>query len=251
VTTAGTVIDGKDVSGGIEVNANNVTIKNSRITLKSGGCSSACGNSLIHLNGPYNVTVSHVELTSDPGHTVEHAVRNTYGGHVTIDHAYQHGDVDSLCHCGDADISDSYSTIYEAIPGDHLENMYVDDKTLVVTHNTLINREGQTANIFMDSGSGNHLTAKGNLFAGGGYSMYVCPKNGCSSATAVVTGNMFTRCDHGREAQGGGGAWACAGGADSFGLFPRSGGYGYAAAMPNATTWSGNVWDDDNSTVPL
>ena len=101
----------------------------------------------------------------------------------------------------------------------------------------------------MDSGAGNHLTPKNNLFAGGGYSMYVCPKNGCSTATATVTGNMFTRCGHGIEVPGISGSWNCPNGADGYGLFPRSGSYGPAASMPAQTVWSGNVWDDDGSPV--
>ena len=44
VTTAGAVIDGKDVTGDITVSANNVTIKNTRVTKNSGGCgASTCG----------------------------------------------------------------------------------------------------------------------------------------------------------------------------------------------------------------
>jgi hypothetical protein len=249
VTTPGTVIDGRDVTGTIEVNADNVTIKNSRITVHSGGCSTPCGNSLIHLNGSYNVMVSHVELTADQSATVEHAIRNTDGGHISVDHVYQHGHIDALCHCGDADISDNYSVVAQWISTDHIENIYVSDQTVNLTHNTLINRAGQTANIFMDSGAGNHLTAKNNLFAGGGYSMYVCPKNGCNTATATVTGNVFTRCGHGSEISAAGGSWACPGGPDDYGLSPRSGSYGYAAYMPTQTVWSGNVWDDDGSPV--
>jgi hypothetical protein len=247
--TPGQVIDGKDITGSIEVNAN-VTIKNSRITGNSGCGGSACGNSLIHVNGPYTVTVSNVELTSPTGVGVEHAIRNTLGGKVLGDHLYQHGDVDSLCLCGEGSvISDSYSKIHEAIPGDHLENIYVWDNTFTATHNTFINLEGQTANIFMDGGHGNHLTATRNLFAGGGWAMSVCPKDGCDQATAVITDNMFTRCDHGNEVQGGGGTWVCQGGADDYGLFPRSGDYGFAASLPSQLTWTRNVWDDDGSPV--
>jgi hypothetical protein len=251
VTTPGTVIDGMDVTGTIEVDADNVTIKNTRVITHTQNCgSSPCGNSLIHLNGPYNVMVSHVELTADQSATVEHAIRNTYGGHISVDHVYQHGRIDAMCWCGDADISDTYSVVSQWIPTDHIENLYTSDSTMSLTHNTLINRESQTANLFMDSGAGNHLTAKNNMFAGGGYSMYVCPKNGCSTATATVTGNTFTRCGHGSEVgPAGDGSWRCPNGADNYGLFPRGGSYGNAANLPTQTTWSGNVWDDDGSPV--
>ena len=47
VTTDGTVIDGRDVAGTIRVNARNVTIRNTRVTVTGAGCgpTSACGNS--------------------------------------------------------------------------------------------------------------------------------------------------------------------------------------------------------------
>jgi hypothetical protein len=200
--------------------------------------------------GVSQLTISHVELDAEQNGAIELAVRNTYGGHLTMDHVYQHGRIDAMCHCGDADISDSYSKVAQWIPNDHIENMYVSNQTDTVTHNTFINTEPQTANIFMDSGGGNHLTAKNNLFAGGGFSMYVCPKDGCNTATATVTGNMFTRCAHGNEVSGPGGQWLCRNGADNYGMFPRSGSFGYAAYLPVQTVWSGNVWDDDGSPVP-
>jgi hypothetical protein len=251
VTTPGTVIDGRDITGVIEVNADNVTIKNSRVWTHTQNCgSSPCGNYLIHMNpGVNQLTISHVELDADQSGAIELAVRNTYGGHLTMDHVYQHGHIDAMCHCGDADISDTYSVVRQWIPTDHIENMYVSNQTVAITHNTLINLEPQTANIFMDSGSGNHLTAKNNLFAGGGFSMYVCPKEGCSTATATVTGNMWARCGHGNEVMQNGGVWVCPNGADDYGLFPRGGSFGAAANMPTQTVWSGNVWDDDGSPV--
>jgi hypothetical protein len=251
VTTPGAVIDGKDVTGTIRINANNVTIKNTKVENHTDSCgANTCGNSLILVNGNYNVTVSHVELTADQNASIEHAIRNVFdGSHLTIDHVYQHGLIDALCHCGNVDVSDTYSNVGKAIPDDHVENMYVEDKTVSVTHSVLINRISQTANIFMDSGAGNHLTLKNSMLAGGGFSMYVCPKNGCSTATAMVTGNMFTRCGHGAEVPGISGSWNCPNGVDDYGLFPRSGSYGWAADMPAQTVWSGNVWDDDGSPV--
>lgn len=250
VNTPGTVIDGLNVSGSITVNADNVTIRNTKVTATSGCSGSTCGNSLIRISGAHDVTVSHVELTSAPGlGGTEHAIRNTHGGTLRADHLYQHGHVDALCHCGvpgggSATITDSYSVIDLNIPGDHLENIYVEDKTLTVIHNTFINLQPQTANIFMDSGGDNHLTARNNLFAGGGFTMYVCPKNGCSTASAIVTDNMFARCDHGNEIPQDGGLWVCPNGADDYGLFPRSGSFGSSANMPPNTTWARNVWTD-------
>lgn len=256
-STPGQVIDGKDVTGGITVSANNVTIQNTRITASGTGCgaTSPCGNSIITLTGAYDLTVSHVELTSS-GTTVEHAIRNPSGGTLHIDHVYHHGTIDSLCWCGNADISDSYSVIDLAISLDHLENTYSDGHTLTVDHNTFINLQDQTANVFANTGNGgggpcsNHLTITDNLFAGGGYSIYACGNaTSDGTATATITGNRIARCGGGVEVSGGGGSWVCSGGADSNGYFPRGGAYGVCLSLPASAVVSGNVWDDTSTSA--
>jgi len=256
VTTAGTVIDGEDVTGEITVSANNVTIKNSRITKVSGGCGgSACGNSIIRVAGPYTVTISHVELTTNATTNVEHAIRNSFGGQINLDHVYQHGEVDALCWCGNANVSHTYSIIDLNIPGDHLENIYVDGGTFVANHNTFINPQPQTANIFANVNNGfggacqNKITVANNLLAGGGWSIYPCG-NGTSqgSSTTVITGNRFARCGSGNEVQGGGGTWFCPGGPDQSGYYPRGGSFGVVAAYYPNMIWSGNYWSDNLQT---
>ena len=144
VNTPGTVIDGLNVSGSITVNADNVTIRNTKVTATSGCSGSTCGNSLIRISGAYDVTVSHVELTSAPGlGGTEHAIRTTHGGTLTRTTFTSTGtlthSVTAVPGGGSATITDSYSVIDLNIPGDHLENIYVEDKTLTVIHNTFIN----------------------------------------------------------------------------------------------------------------
>ncbi|WP_156027809.1 hypothetical protein [Candidatus Solirubrobacter pratensis] len=249
------MIDGKDVTGGITVSADNVTIQNTRITASGAGCgtTSTCGNSIITLTGPYSVTVSHVELTS-AGTTVEHAIRNPAGGQLHINNAYQHGTIDSLCWCGNAEIRDTYSVIDLAIVGDHLENTYSDGHTLLADHNTFINKQDQTANIFANTGNGsggpctNHLTINNNLLAGGGYSIYGCANSSSDgTGTVSITNNRVARCGGGVEVASGGGSWVCSAGADVNGYFPRGGAYGMCLALPAGTVVSGNVWDDTST----
>src|SRR4029079_4677185 len=103
VTTAGTVIDGKDVTGTISVNANNVTIRNSRVTRTTGGCgASTCGNSVIEIGGAYTVTISHVEIRTGGGINVEHGIRNSHGGQINVDHVLQATDIARVSCCGNA-----------------------------------------------------------------------------------------------------------------------------------------------------
>lgn len=256
VTTPGTVVNGRSVSGEIDVKANNVTIENTKVTMTGPGCgtTNTCGNANIHLFCTCTVTISHVELTTDGSTTVEHAIRNSYNGTIRVDHVYQHGNTDALCYCGDATITDSYSTIDLAISQDHLENLYIDGATDDVEHNTFINHQPQTANIFGNTNDGNggacanHLTVKNNLLAGGGYSIYPCGNaTSAGSATLDFEGNMIARCGGGRQAEGPGGTWLCPGGADRQGLYPRGGSFGHAAddyCGSPGWTWKNNVWSD-------
>jgi hypothetical protein len=135
VTTPGTVIDGKDITGTVTVSADDVTIRDTRVTVNGAGCgpSDACGNAAIYLSGPYTVRVFSVELTAAAPTTVEHGVRNAAGGTLELDRVYQHGAIDALCFCGNATIKDTYSKVTRSIAGDHLENIYTDDATLIAT----------------------------------------------------------------------------------------------------------------------
>jgi hypothetical protein len=260
VTTDGTVINGLDVAGTITINARNVTIKNTRVTVIGTGCgpTNTCGNSAIHVACACTVTISNVELTANALTTVEHGIRNANGGIINLDHLYQHGNINALCFCGNGSISDSYSTIHLAIAGDHLENIYVDDATLRIIHNTLLNQAPQTANVFGNTNNGsdapceNHLTIDGNLLAGGGFSIYPCAHGtSVGSSTSQITNNRFARCKT-AAVQGGGGTRFCSGGSDSYGYYPRGGSFGYLAADYCGSaghTWFGNVWDDNNATI--
>ena len=170
---------------------------------------------------------------------------------INVDHVYQHGNISALCNCGDGSISDTYSLINNSISTDHFENIYTDDSTLTLNHNTFLNPMPQTANIFANTGNGsggacrNQLTISNNLLAGGGYSIYPCG-NATSQGTSTVsiTGNRFARCGGGAEVQGGGGTWFCPGGADSAGYYPRAGSFGRLAAAirtPSGLTTSGTT----------
>jgi chitodextrinase len=267
VSTAGTVINGLNVTGEIDVNANNVTIQNTKVTMTGGGCgpTNTCANSDIHVLCDCNVTVSHVELTTDSSTTVEHAIRNSYGGFLTVDHVYQHGNADALCWCGDANISDSYSTIHLAISNDHLENTYTDGDTDTMNHNTFLNATQQTANIFANTNNGtggtcsNHLTVTNNLLAGGGYTIYPCGNaSSAGSSSLTFTDNRIARCGGGNEVSGPGGTWLCSDApksapylsTDGHGWFPRGGSYGYDANIYcGSSTWTRNVWDDSGATI--
>ena len=256
VRTRGTVIDGLDVTGEIDVSATNVTIRNTKVTMTGGGCgpTNPCGNSEIHVLCACRVTISHVELTTDSTTTVEEGIRNSYGGTILVDHVYQHGKTGMFCWCGNATIRDNYSIADLYMSEDHVENMYIDGYTDDIEHNTLINYQPQTANIFGNTNNGtggacsNRLRVKNNLLAGGGYTIYPCGNaNSVGSATLDFENNMIARCGRGAQAPGAGGTWLCPGGADQDGLYPRGGSFGHVAydfCGDPGWTWTNNVWTD-------
>lgn len=271
VTTPGTVIKGVDVSGPapIDIEADNVTVENSRLTVTGGGCGvqTTCGNWDLRIGEGHTGTVlSHLELTTDSSSTVEHAIRNTSDDTMRADHIYSHGP-DAIMY-GQGTLSDSYASISLRIASDHLEDIYCTDGTVIANHNTLLNNYNSVATLFCDTNGGrggscdNHITMTNNLLAGGGYIVYECGNaSSVGSATMNISNNRIARCITRPFTQANDGGFDCKGststdagsGADQYGYWPRGGHYGvdsytFCPSVPGAT-WSQNVWDDNDATV--
>jgi hypothetical protein len=255
VTTAGAVISGKNVTGTINVLANNVTIENTKVTQNTTcGTVSTCGNYAIRINEGVNGTIiRHVETASVPGDTCEHDIRNT-GGTLTIESAYLHACDSNVYAVGPTTLKNSYGLGALAISEDHVENIYFNETSFTAIHDTLLNPIEQTAVIFGNSGGGtdvtncsNKLTLLESLIAGGGYTIYPCAhaaQAGTSSFRAE--GNHFARCVSAEGYNADGGTHPCTGGSDSSGYYPKSGSYGMATNYFSAvTTWRNNVWDNN------
>jgi hypothetical protein len=255
VTTPGTVISGKNVTGTIEVLANNVTIENTRVTQNTTcGTRSTCGNYAIRIDeGVNGTTIRNVETASVAGDTCEHDIRNT-GGTLTIEGAYLHACDSNVYAVGPTTLKNSYGIGKIAISEDHVENIYFNETSFTAIHDTLLNPVEQTAVIFGNSGGGsdvtncsNKLTLLESLIAGGGYTIYPCAhaaQAGTSSFKAE--GNHFARCVSAEGYNADGGTHPCTGGADSSGYYPKSGSYGMATNYFTAvTTWRNNVWDNN------
>jgi hypothetical protein len=258
-STAGQVIAGKDVSGGINVKANNVTIENSRVA-NEGDCgpTNTCGNWSIRIEaGVTGTVIRNVETVPTAGTTCEHDIRNTSSGTLEIVGSYLHACDSNVYSVGNTTLRDSYSIAKIAISTDHVENVYFDDSTFTVIHSTMLSPVEQTAVIFgnVNGGSGgtcsNHLTVEESLLAGGGYTLYPCG-NGTSagSSTWEVKNNHVARCRT-SENEVSGGHWVCQNGTDQYGYYPRGGSFGLVAySFSSGRTWSGNVWDDNLASIP-
>lgn len=244
-STAGQVIENKDVTGQITVAAPNVTIRNVRVTATASGAGSAA----ISGNQPGLRVINSTVRGSGPGSgTVEAAIRD-YSG-LTVEGS-------SLTLCNECvqgwplTMKNTYSKVSSIYPGAHAENIYICSGTVNVDHSTLLNEQGQTATVFGDTicGGKNNYTVTNSLLAGGGYVFYPQSSGSGSGGTTTITGNRIARCLTASVTTSDG-HHLCQSGADSSGYFPGGGGYGVGSYFSGALTWSGNVWDDSGASIP-
>ena len=179
----------------------------------------------------------------------------------TVDHVYQHGNTDALCWCGNANLSDNYSTIHLAISNDHLENTYTDGHTDTMNHNTFINtavpdrehlrqhEQWQRRHLFRIT-----LTVTNNLLAGGGYTIYPC---GNASSAGSSSLDIRRKPDRALRSRRRGRAGRHLAGRRVVpirrhrpnGLFPRGGSFGnsHMTTVGRRAGSKNNIWDDDGS----
>jgi hypothetical protein len=213
VSTNGAVVEGRNISGSITVQASNVTIRNDCVT--SGGIYP------VHFVSGSNLTVENTTITGRGGNCAR-AVEPAGNGAV----------MDQLNVSGCEDGIQMYNN-------DVLENSYIHDLAFtssshndgvqqnaghndVVKHNTIFNPHNQTScvNFTTDFAGISDITITGNLLNGGNYTVY-SRSGGHGNPTGVsVTGNHF-------------------GSADVFGLVSADG----------SVAWSGNVADSTGQAV--
>lgn len=245
VSTNGSVVKDKEVSGKITINASNVTIENVKVVpTVSGSNTQAISN-----NGSGNVIRNVTAGGKGTGsNTIEAAVRGFNG--VTLERVYFYNC--NECMQGGGTVKDSYMVVSSIYSGAHAEDIYICSDTINVDHSTLINTVNQTATVFGDTicGGGNEYTVTNSLLAGSGYVFYPQANNtNPPGAQTTITGNHIARCLGSPETKESG-HWYCKGGSDSSGIYPFGGSYGIGAYFSGPTTWSGNVWDDNQDTIP-
>jgi len=261
VDKPGTVISGVDVTGTIQILADDVTIEDSRVTSTSTcGPTDSCGNYAITVEaGLHGIKIRNVETRTARGQTCQQDIRNT-GSQMVIVGAYLHACDGNLYAAGPTLLKDSYGIAKFVISSNHVENVYFNETNLKVVHDTLLNPVEQTAVIFGNSGGGvdvpdctNRLTVLGSLLAGGGYTLYPCAHaEGAGSSYFNIQGNHFARCTTKEGYDSDGGHHPCVGGFDENGYYPNSGSYGIATDLFRGSgTWRGNVWDDNLAKIPL
>jgi hypothetical protein len=224
----GTVIRGWDITGSLDVYADNVTIIDSRVTSTNWwGINLRAGFS--------GLRILHTTITGVPGKGMDnggedYAVSNMGGSSVEVgwSNISQFGDMLSM---GQGLLHDNYLHDVSAFRNQSGEWQHTDavisdggnKGQLVIRHNTLLNQvsteQGASGSIglFADTGVVANSVVDGNWLAGGAYALY----GGNKGATGIkVTNNVFSTQFH-----------------------PNSGVYGIVAAW-NASG-AGNVWSNN------
>ncbi len=223
VSTDGTVVNALDVSGTIEVAANNVTIKNSEVrTSGDFGIDIEAGVTGTVIK---NVTINGLDTTS--AGELQWGIYNQGAfDAVSADHVDFYNGERILV--GPGTLTNSFCLDNVNNPRAHYECIYEGQGSVTLDHNTLLTAHNQTAAIYLSTDFGPLGTVKvtNNLLAGGSYTLYggATSTEGVSSET--VTGNRFARL-----------------------YYPDGGYYGPVAYMPSKYTWSGNIWDDTGRRV--
>jgi hypothetical protein len=268
-STNGATVSNMDITGSLNVNADNVTINNVCVT-------PAGGSWAIYVeNGSNNTTIENTSIYSVTSTGLGYGVFNpSTADNVTAEKVYIHnasegwegstgptGSVnDSYFQSGGCSLGNTGGICGS---GDHNEDVYIDDSIWSGNHDTMLNSQGQTAIFFGDdsgSAGGNQWTVKNSLLAGGGFAAYWDAKASSAGTEKLdIENNRWARCTTNAHSAGDGtdcgsfdGSLDGASTADQFGYFPHIGYYGGPIdgyCNSNGAVWTGNVYDDNNQTL--
>jgi hypothetical protein len=228
---AGAVFSGYRVSAGLNITADNVTVKNTVIEMPGNDW----GIALRHADG---VTIDHNTIRGQSVDNIcDNGIRDIYGDSnnvkITANNIYHCAsginhfnagglikgnfihDLGHACSSGDSDCG-------------HFNGIQLGAGTgplMTIDNNTIFNPSPVTDCIMLanDDGPQTNRTITNNLLAGGGYSFYGSGWDGAAATNIVFTGNKFSTL-----------------------YFPNSGSYGPVAHWQRAVgnVWSNNTWID-------
>jgi hypothetical protein len=228
VTRSGTVLNGLDVHGEIEVAADNVTIRNSRVVNPGGTWG------IIQREGHTGLTVQNCDIRGDGVRQMQFGILNQ-GGMITVRRA----DISVISNGIQTDhglIEDSYFHDPKFFSGDHNDMIMTTSgpasgRSIVIRHNTVINTLEQTSAIalFQDFGVVHDALVTNNLLAGGGYALYAGGGSHGTPYNVQIIGNVFRRSP-----------------------FSRGGHFGPVTAWDGSgqgNEWRDNVWEGTGDPV--
>ncbi len=232
VTVKGTVLSGLSIAGTLQVNANNVTVKNVKVVT-----SATFGISLTHTTGVtiQNSTVSGLNSTTG---RVSYAIDDVYGDStgMTIK-ANNISNFRTGIQVSTGLIDGNYIHDPGFVAGDHTNGIYVGGGTqpLTISNNTIFDSLGQTDAINLDAPTPGpaapvaNKTVTGNFLAGGSYTIYGGAASGSPTSNIKIQNNRFGQ--H---------------------YFAKSGQYGpayYFDPKGTGNTWTGNSWDTTGQAI--
>jgi hypothetical protein len=224
----GKVIDGWDVTGDITVEADNVTIRNTRVR----GQDDYWG--ILQREGFSGLQVEDSEIFGNGRQRTQFGILNQ-GKMITVRRVDIHTISNGIL-TDQGLVEDSYVHDPKYYSGDHTD-MIMSTGTaaagteLIIRHNTVINTLDQTGAIalFQDFGVTRNVTVEGNLLAGGGWSLYAgAGRKGLSSNIRVID-NVFSRR-----------------------VWPKGGYAGpvsYWDSNGPGNVWRGNTWESGGASV--
>jgi hypothetical protein len=214
ITQAGTVLQNVEIVGQLTIRADNVTLKNVKVTAK--------GKFWVVINYGKNLTIEDATLVGDSA--AQASLGNTGSGYFTGRRINAYGAGDGIRMTSNSKMYDSY--VHDLATGSDIHNDGVDLWSAVnakLIHNRIENAHGQTSAVMISEYGSNANTGvevRNNFLAGGGWTLY-----GGAPDTAkghIVADNVF-----------------------STKYFPESGYYGARAYWSSTgNTWSNNTWAD-------
>jgi Ca2+-binding RTX toxin-like protein len=209
VTKAGTVISGLDIKGTVYINADNVTLENSKVT------SSNYWAVKIQA-GAKGVVVQDTEINGvGTGNDGSHGIM----GQGTFLRNNIYNVENGITLQGSSLLEGNYIHTLKASGSPHYDGIQIDGgiSDVVIRNNTVINDHGQTAAIMIDNWFGpiSNIKVDGNLLVGGGFTVY---SDGQFDG-GTIKGVEFTNNSMGK------GQW------------------GYSSFVGNSPVWTGNVMD--------
>lgn len=233
VTGDGTVLSGLSIPGNLEIDADNVTVSNVKVT--------ATGNYGIDIRHTSHVTIKNSTVSGQNATSgrLNYAIDDVYGDSAgMVISGNNISNFRTAVQISNGTASGNYIHDPGYLPGDHTNGFYANggtqDGTLTIQGNTILNGLGQTDAVNLDAGSSGmptaNMTVKDNLLAGGSYTIYGGAVLGNPTSSIVIQGNRF-----GQQ------------------YYAKGGQYGHVAYFDAAGTgnnWSGNVWDSTGQTAP-
>jgi len=208
ISTDGTVVQNVQYTGRVTIQANNVTLKNVKVT------ADMYYGVLIYGKG---IKLEDVTVIGNPTAMAGVAVSNNGEFTATrldvskVEDGVRLGNNSSLTDSFIHDLSGDASSHYDAVSTD------INLTNISIVHNTILNQMSQPSAVYVGDASYSATgTISNNLIAGGGYVIYAG-----SPSKLVIEDNQF-----------------------STRFFPKSGYWGPVAYLGSSSTWSNNKWAD-------